>query len=306
MNKFLLTALATLMALLAYGCSDSGDSGDGSGSTWPNVQELEDQTWTPLPQNSQILVGDSRMVIGFLNEEEGELLLGGTLDMRFYKIDDEEGTLKGEVPGTFISLEEEEGAPPAGAYVAYIPFDEAGDWGVEIDGAAGGEELETIRYRFNVLEDGPVPSVGDPAPRSEQLTMRDVDDVSEIDSSDTPRPELHELTVAEALDLGKPVVITFSTPQFCSRRICGPVLDQAFVPVWERYGDQATFLHIEPYDLEAAQSGEGLSVVPAMAEWGLGTEPWVFVVDASGNVRVKFEGLVTATEVEQAVQSVLS
>jgi hypothetical protein len=225
--------------------------------------------------------------------------------MRFYKIDGEEGTLVGEVPGTFISLEAEEGAPPAGAYVAYIPFDRAGDWGVEIDGTFNNEELETIRYRFNVLEDGSVPSVGDPAPRSEQLTLSDVDDVSEIDSSDTPRPELHELTVAEALDLGKPVVIAFSTPQYCTRRICGPVLDQAVVPVWEQYGDQATFIHIEPYDLDAARSGEGLIAVPATVEWGLQTEPWVFVVDASGAVRVKFEGIATATEIEQAVQSVL-
>jgi hypothetical protein len=68
----------------------------------------------------------------------------------------------------------------------------------------------------------------------------------------------------------------------------------------ERFGDQITIIHIEPFDLAAVQSGE-LIAVPELAEWGLVTEPWVFVVDGSGNVAAKFEGIVEAEEIAAAL-----
>jgi len=40
-------------------------------------------------------------------------------------------------------------------------------------------------------------------------------------------------------------------------------------------------------------------------EWGLQTEPWIFVVDRKGIVRAKFEGPTTAREIEAALQQIL-
>ena len=42
-----------------------------------------------------------------------------------------------------------------------------------------------------------------------------------------------------------------------------------------------------------------------MEEWRLDTEPWIFVVDGQGIIRAKFEGLVTLTELEAALQQTL-
>ena len=42
--------------------------------------------------------------------------------------------------------------------------------------------------------------------------------------------------------------------------------------------------------------------VPAMAEWGLKTEPWVFVVDSEGRVVARFEGPLTFAEVDRATR----
>ena len=39
-------------------------------------------------------------------------------------------------------------------------------------------------------------------------------------------------------------------------------------------------------------------------EWNLEIEPWVFVVDASGRVAARFEGLVGAAELEPAIAAV--
>ena len=40
-------------------------------------------------------------------------------------------------------------------------------------------------------------------------------------------------------------------------------------------------------------------LAPAVAEWGLPTEPWVFVVGADGVILGRFEGLVTREELRE-------
>ncbi len=75
--------------------------------------------------------------------------------------------------------------------------------------------------------------------------------------------------------------------------------------LYPEYKDQVNFIHVEPYDLERARSGEGLFPVPTTEEWGLPTEPWIFVVDSKGNIAAKFAGIVAQSELEQALQNVL-
>ena len=128
---------------------------------------------------------------------------------------------------------------------------------------------------------------------------------SDTNTSTPPRPELHDLTVAAALDAGKPIVVAVATPGFCTSRLCGPVVDAVLVPLYEQYGDQATFIHIEPYVLEDARAGRGLIPVDALLEWGLQSEPVIFVVDSDGLIAGKFEGITNAEEVGAALEELL-
>lgn len=305
------------LALAATGaCGGSG--ADSSGSHWPQVQELKERDITPLPIQHALEVGDNRFSLA-LQDKQDQLILRASVNFRFYKIDGEKGTLKAELPGTYVgfdlsSVEEREDGtrktitgPEVGAYVARVTFDEPGDWGAEVSGELQGRKFDPVRVRFGVLEAGidTVPVIGDPAPRSTQVTLRDVDDISEIDSTNPSNPGMHDITVAEALDTGKPLVVAFATPAFCTSRTCGPVMDKAIVPLFRKYGDRINFIHIEPYDLEKARSGEGLVPVSALEEWGLQTEPWVFVVDKQGRIADKFEGIMGVEEVETALQQVL-
>jgi hypothetical protein len=257
--------------------------------------------------------------VGLIRTEENELVLNADLSFRFFSIEDEVGTLVTEQAATPVALTEsfvvmnEDGSletrmgPEVGGYVAAVPFDTAGEWGVVARGTLEDGSPVDLRLRFNVLtdEDSRVPLIGAPAPRSEQTVLRDVSDVTEIDSSNPPNPEMHEKTIAEALDTGKPVVIAFATPAFCTSRICGPVVDEVIVPLLEKYGDQVEFVHVEPYDLATARSGGGLVGVPTLLEWGISTEPWVFVTDTEGNISAKFEGIMSEAEVDAALQQVL-
>ena len=44
--------------------------------------------------------------------------------------------------------------------------------------------------------------------------------------------------------------------------------------------------------------------VPAVIEWGLPSEPWVYVVDADGNATARFEGAVSPEELADALDEV--
>jgi glutathione peroxidase-family protein len=47
-------------------------------------------------------------------------------------------------------------------------------------------------------------------------------------------------------------------------------------------------------------------VSPTVTEWNLRSEPWIFVVDADGMVRARFEGLTTRAELEAALRQMLA
>ena len=138
-----------------------------------------------------------------------------------------------------------------------------------------------------------------------QATLATVASVEEIDSSYPARPAMHETTIADATTSGRPSVIAFATPAFCTTRTCAPVMDTVMDPLFEEYGERAEFIHIEPYVLRDLRSSFVRNPVPAAREWQLQTEPWVFVVGRDGRVLAKFEGIVGVDEVQAALLAAL-
>jgi hypothetical protein len=115
---------------------------------------------------------------------------------------------------------------------------------------------------------------------------------------------MHTMTIAEAVTSGRPSVIVFATPAFCLSRICGPTKD-IVDDLFQQYKGEVNFVHVEPYELDRARSGEGLFAVPATTEWGLTSEPWVFLVDSEGNIAAKFEAVVVMGELTEALTPLL-
>jgi hypothetical protein len=85
---------------------------------------------------------------------------------------------------------------------------------------------------------------------------------------------------------------------------CGPLLDQVkgLRPQYEG----VDFVHVEVYDDIQVESFDDLTTVPAIEEWGLPSEPWVFVVDSSGTVTASFEGVAAEDELAGAIDAVAS
>jgi hypothetical protein len=160
--------------------------------------------------------------------------------------------------------------------------------------------FEPVRWAVTVLENPQTPPVGTPAPRSRNLIVKDVKNLRDIDTSTRPDPRLHQVRIADAIAQGKPQLIVFATPQFCTSRMCGPVLDIVRTLLLS-YGKRVAFTHQEIWQDFAEKK-----VFPTVEEWRLITEPWIFVVDGQGIIRAKFEGLVTERELEVALQQVLT
>jgi hypothetical protein len=116
--------------------------------------------------------------------------------------------------------------------------------------------------------------------------------------------------VADAIAAHKPFVLIFATPKFCTSQQCGPTLD-SIKPIAEAHPD-VTFINVEPYVLEekdgqlqpVLDANQQLQAAPATDEWGLLSEPWIFVVDGDGIVRGSFEGVVGQDELERALAEV--
>ncbi|MEX1193632.1 MAG: hypothetical protein WED85_01035, partial [Dehalococcoidia bacterium] len=107
---------------------------------------------------------------------------------------------------------------------------------------------------------------------------------------------------------GRPTVIAIATPAFCESQVCGPTKDY-FDDLYNERKDDANFVHVEPYDL-ACINGPDFETLydcrnPILDEWRLQSEPWVFIVDADGNIAAKLDGLVTLEEMEAALDDAL-
>ena len=297
------TTVLLALALLALGCTSS-----------PPPDSASD--YSPFLAAAEYTLGANRFPFALI-AASGESLDGAAVEVAFHRLEDDSAEPRATAVATFRTLA---GVTPhlhadgtlhphdetAGFYVVeQVQFDVPGVWEARFTvEAPNGQRVGVPPLAFAVQSGSSAPSVGDPVPASRNPTSRDVDDLSEITSHDPPVPDFYRLTVAEALEQERPVLVVFSTPMFCISRMCGPVTD-VVASLHERYAESLSFIHVEPFDLRVARSEGRLTPTETLREWRLRTEPWVFLVGADGRVASRFEGPVTEEELERAVQALL-
>ena len=295
--RFFFAVLAIGTVIASSGCSSSSAA---------SQQGVQAQV-----VNSQIGLGPTRLAFGLI-ASDGSLLQDASgkvhLEAEVGKASLGDVDLKSvalfETP-THTQANGTPVEPIATMYITNVDLAQTGWWSADISVKAAGKQYDDIKTRFFVDDHTTVPAIGAMAPRSTQPTIADVPDVSDIDSSTPPRPQLHDMTVAQAIDSKKPTVVAFATPAFCQTRFCGPVVDTVVAPLAQDYAGRANFIHIEPYKLADARQGR-LVPVPEMEQWGLTSEPYLFVLDSSGKVAAKFEGITQKDEVAAALDKVLA
>ena len=291
---------AGLAALLA---ACGGDDEPGGAAPAGSLQALKaDATQLSLlGAQSQLPVGTGLYTFG-LATPDNRLVTGGAPEV-WVALNDT-GRAAGPFPTRWFELEAYEEtkdtsprSPLRGFYGAEVEFPEAGNWMVaattEVDGGravgSGGvpvaaEVPAAVGSKAKALS---TPVATTAAGRKKICTRE-------------PACPLHEVSLDDALKEGRPTVVNFGTPLLCTSRICGPVVDEQMV-VADKLGDRASFVHIEIYP-----SRDTSKPVPALTEYGFTTEPWMLVVDRDGVIRARYEGPVTAAQIEDALRPLLA
>ena len=201
-----------------------------------------------------------------------------------------------------------EGVAGTGVYEAFVTFDQPGMWVLHVEAELADGTTASGSGRFEVLEEPAILDVGDEAPRTQNLTVADAGDVAPVaidsraqgDDAEVPDEHIHDTTIAEALEEGRPVVVLFSTPVYCVSRFCGPITN-VFADMAQEYEDRAAFIHVEVWrSFEESQLNE------AAAEWIVddsgGREPWTFLIDGDGTVLARWDNVLDAEALRQHLE----
>jgi hypothetical protein len=180
-------------------------------------------------------------------------------------------------------------------YVAHLRIPRPGRYWLVAEPV--GAKLQALAA-IDVSAHSPSVAVGARAPRSDTPTLASAP-AARITTSRPPDLPLLRYSVAQTLAAHVPFVVTFATPKFCTSRTCGPVVDvvEATRKQFERRGIR--FIHVEVFEGNNPTRGYNRW----MRQWGLRSEPWVFLVGRDGRVKAKFEGSVSQAELAAAIRT---
>ena len=196
-----------------------------------------------------------------------------------------------------------------GSYVTEMNFDRPGPWRLDIlvEGEGKAEAL------LDVSEQGGVPNIGSIPPLSRNKTLNTVESLEKLTTDFDPDPDLYQITVEDAVATGKPTVVVFASPAFCTSPTCGPQT-ATLSELKSGHEGQANFIHVEIYDNPDEIQGDlsRATLSQPIKDWGISelpdwfNESWTFILNPEGRVTQRFEGFATLEELESALQSVLN
>ena len=300
-----LTLLSCL--LLLGGCGGSDDSATatstdaGGGSTLEELWRAPGDDVAVVPGTENHEPGDVRvsfLVVGAdgapVTLPTAKVFVADSLDTQPF--------LETEAKLERIGVPGGDEADATHIYVATLKLPHAGTYWMLAEPEGGSEKVQALGNVVVVKEDD-APDVGDPAIASDTPTLATAGgDASTITTRTPPDESLLQYSVAGSLKAKAPFVVTFATPKFCSSRTCGPVVDVVEEVQHRLDGEGGVrFIHVEVYEGNDPANGFNRW----MEEWKLPTEPWTFLVGASGKIVERFEGTVSANELETAVREKL-
>ena len=198
-----------------------------------------------------------------------------------------------------------------GSYATEINFDRPGRWRLDIEVNHESVQGQT-HVELDVAAESIVPGIGTIPPLSHNKTLSNVGDIQRLTTHYLPDPDLYQLTIADAVATGRPTVVVFASPAFCTSPTCGPQTETV-TELKEGYGGQANFIHVEIYDNPHLIQGDlgQAKLVQSVQDWGISAVPgwfnesWTFVLGPGGAIAQRFEGYATLEELEEALKAVL-
>ncbi|HEX5936930.1 MAG TPA: hypothetical protein VFZ75_04445 [Actinomycetota bacterium] len=304
--------VALAFVLLAAACGGPQEQNAGLDTTF-GAQMASTWHYAGAPQRIQIGI--------FANDAQGlRPVTQGSIDVAFSFLGEGDPVPGPTATATFVPVPGSpvEGDAPtitAGASGVYeaedVSFDRPGLWRVtltaEIDGVA-----RELTADFPVDAESEIPAPGMPAPETETLTNGSNVRPGAIDSmadggGEIPDPELHEITIADAVAEGRPALVLFGTPAYCESRFCGPEVTELQRLATE-HPDRAVYIHVEiwkDYNSSPQVINEGAAdwLLRGTAESPEMTEPWLYLIGADGTITDRWGPLFDVDEVAAALEA---
>ena len=269
----------------------------------------QDAAIVPIIMSSLVSVGPSRFLFS-LSDDDYRVISAPevAVDVDFYSLGRDPETPAHSTASAYLDTQ-----LGRGLYRASVDFDCAGDWGADMTATFEDGREERARLRFTVHPQGTTPAIGAPAPRSDSPTASTIAEIRQVSTDPNPFPGAYERTVGEVVDAGRPSLVFFATPAFCQTGYCGPTVNLV-KSVAIDYEDDIGFVNVEPYELHLTENGlqpkldENGRLIPVQAvlDYGIPVEPYLFLVDADGDVFAKFEGVVGADELRASIEDALA
>lgn len=186
---------------------------------------------------------------------------------------------------------------PTGYYPVRFTPAEPGDY--EITTTYDGAELTPRAFFVSPPEEVSIPGVGDlmiPVDTPTTADARGVDPICTL----TPPCPLHEVTLTEALDEGRPLAFLIATPEFCQTALCGPVLD-VLVAAVDSHPD-VRFVHAEVFaDPRAVDNIVEATLAEAPQAYALPFEPALFLANSDSTISARLDNLFGTEELDAAL-----
>jgi hypothetical protein len=293
----LAAALGLVACFIAAGCG-------GSSSEEPDAGTLE-ALWRAPGEDVAIVPGAADFSPGTVRlsflvvDGQGRLVTRPTARVWVANALEEEPFAETTARAERIGVDAVEPGEASEIFVTELDLPDPGTYWVLAE-PVGGREIQAVGT-VEVKADAAAPDVGEKAIASDTPTLETAT-LEQVSTSNEPDPELYRSSIADALAAKQPFVVAFSTPKYCTTRTCGPVTDVVSEVRRRSEGKGIRFIHVEIYQDNDPTKGENAWV----KEWGLPSEPWVFLVGPDGRIRERFEGTVSVRELDEAVRRELA
>lgn len=291
MKKSVITLLLMVIALLMFACTAPGSTGSEGQSSESGESASPYQL---LIASSDVTVVDNRVALTFW-DGPARFTAGEKVTVAIYLVDAEgaAGDKLWEGEATPFDMSGVE------YWVVYPEFALAGNYGIQTFLTTENNEQYENRALLTVKADAAAPAKGEPVPPTDTLTLDDVDSVEELSSAGPYVEDFYRLSLEEATQNGKVSVISFATPGHCTSALCAPIL-LTMSNVYDKMPDSdINWLHIEIW-----RDFESEYLEPAVTDWNLPSEPWIFILDTDGTVAARLDGPVSVEELEQTILEV--
>ncbi len=301
-----LAALAVAICALAAGCGGSSSKTQEEPAAGPAAGTLEALWRAPgadvalVPGTADFAPGDRRFSF-LVIDNQSRVVTRPTAKVWLSRGLKQKPFLETTATAEKIGVTGVEEGTPSSIFVTTLALAKPGKYWVLAE-PVGGRKIQAIG-NVVVGKRTSAPDVGEPAVASKTPTIASTGgDLAALTTAKPPDTKLLQSSVAEALAAKAPFVVTFATPQFCTTRTCGPVVEVVDAARKQFKAEpQIRWIHVEIYKDNDPTKGQNQWV----SEWNLPTEPFTFLVGADGKVKARFEGTLSVRELTAAVREQL-